>query len=95
MGENNVLKKQEARELLSSLDDSEVIEREVSISWDKRNLLVRIPKEICGYLGLNEKNRFEKNILFSIVEKDKKVVKTFDVVDRSTPKKKHGNKKTK
>ena len=44
MGENNVLKKGEVRELLSSLDDSETIERQASISRDGRNLLVRIPK---------------------------------------------------
>lgn len=64
----------------------EKIDREVSLSWDGKNLLIRLPKDIAEYLGVNDKNRFKKKIKFVIEEKGGVVIKTFDAVDRTEPK---------
>lgn len=86
MNKKNVLTKEEEEELLGSVSGKEEIIKESSISWDGLNLLVRIPKEIAKYLGLDEKNRFEKNLKFVITEENGKVEKRFDVVERLKPK---------
>jgi hypothetical protein len=70
-------------------ENEELIEAEASIGWDGRNLLIRIPKDVAQFLGLNEKNRFTKNIKFEIKhDLDGNITKKFDVVDRQAPKKK-------
>lgn len=84
----NVLSKKEEDKLLKGLEASEKIEKEASLSWDGTNLLVRLPKELSEFLDLNEKNRFKKQIKFIVEEKEGEVKKTFEVVERTKPKRK-------
>jgi hypothetical protein len=85
MGENNVLKEEEIKELLKGTTNEERIEKESAISWDGRNLMIRIPKEIADYLKINEKNRFEKSFKFEIkIDKDN-IQKTFEITERTKP----------
>lgn len=89
-------KKDEEELLKSAFGEKELIEKEVSLSWDGKNLIVRVPKEISDYLNLNKENRFKKKMKFSIIEKEEGVIKSFEVVDREKPKrrtKKDGTKK--
>lgn len=88
MNEIGVLTKEDAKKLFSGTNHNETIEKEASISWDGRNILVRIPKEISEYLNLNKENRFEKNIKFMINIKRDSVEKSFDIINRSKPKRK-------
>ena len=84
----SVLSKDEEKKLLNSLDDTEVIEQSTSISWDGNNLILRLPKEISDYLGLNKANRFTKKILFRITEARGDVKREFEVIERKEPKRK-------
>jgi hypothetical protein len=77
-----VLSNKEEKELLQKIEGIERIEKEVSLSWDGRNLMLRLPKDISGFLELNEKNRHKKSFKFIIEAKDGKVEKKFDIVDK-------------
>ncbi len=88
MNEKDVLTKEDAEKLFSGTNHDEIIYGEASLSWDGRNILVRIPKEISEYLKINEENRFKKNIKFIIEIKKDLIIKTFDIVDRTKPKRK-------
>lgn len=81
-----VLTKEEKKRLLSQISAGERIEKEVALSWDGKNLFIRFPKDIADYFELNEKNRFTKYIKFIVEEKEGKIIKTFDIVDRTKPK---------
>ncbi len=83
-----VLTKKEKERLFSQIESNEKIEREVSLSWDGKNLIVRFPRDIADYLDVNEKNRFEKNLKFIVEEKDGKIDQRFEIVERTTPKRK-------
>ncbi len=83
-----VLKKGEKEVLKKELSNDEKIHKESALSWDGSNLLVRIPNDIANYLGLTEKNRFEKNLKFIIEEKEGKIQKLFEITDRNKPKRK-------
>lgn len=82
----DVLTKEEEEKLLSHISGGEIIEREVALSWDGKNLFLRFPKDVADYFQVNEKNRFTKNIKFMVEEKEGKIIKEFDVVDRTKPK---------
>jgi len=86
MAEEHVLTNEDAKILFRDIDNKDIIEKEASLSWDGRNIIVRIPKEISDYLNLNEENRFEKNIKFSVEINGDESKKTFDVVKRNKPK---------
>ena len=88
----DVLTKKEKERLLAHISDGEIIEKEVAISWDGKNLFLRFPKEMADYLDINEKNRFTKNIKFIVEEKDGEIIKKFEVVDRTKPKRETKNK---
>ena len=90
-----VLTDAEENELVKGLDSVEKIEKEVSLSWDGRNLTMRIPKEIADYLRLTKTNRFRKCMKLSIEENNGVVSKTFEIVSRRKPRriiKKNGSK---
>ena len=87
MGEENVLTKNEKEALIEELNNHEVIEKTVSLSWDGTNLLLRIPKEIAEYIGANKDNRFRKSLMFRIEESEKGVTQEFKLVDRKNEKK--------
>jgi len=87
MNETNVLTNEEVKKLIGGINHEEIISREASLSWDGRNILVRIPKEISEYLGLDEKNRFKKNLKFTIEIKRDVIKKSFEIVERTKPKK--------
>ena len=59
MSEKDVLKSEEIKKLISTISDSEIIEKESAIAWDGKNLVIRLPKEIAAYLKINKENRFE------------------------------------
>ncbi len=86
-----VLTKTEEEKLLREVEQEEVIEKEVAFSWDGKNLIVRFPKELADYLGVNKDNRFEKNLKFIVKEKGGSITKKFDVVERKNGKKKNKN----
>lgn len=81
----NLLKRNEIRELLKEVSGTDKFEKESAISWDNRNLIIRIPKEITDILGINEANRFKKNFKFIIDEKDGKKIYSFEIVERTKP----------
>jgi len=93
--EKSVLTKTEEEELFQEIEGGEKIEKEVSLSWDGKNLMLRLPKEICHFLDLTSKNRFKKNFRFIIEEKDGKIEKSFELVERTRPKRKENEKKNK
>ena len=82
-----VLTKKEKDKLATKIDVGEKIEKEVSLSWDGKNLVIRFPKDIADYFGVNKNNRFTKNVKLTVEEKNGKITKEFDVVDRTTPRK--------
>lgn len=83
----SVLSKKEEKELLKEIEGVERIEKEVSLSWDSRNLILRIPKEVSDFFGLTKESRFKKNFKFIIEAKDHEIKKMFDIVERTKPKK--------
>ncbi len=85
MKDKNVLKPYEITELLKAVGGSDKLEKESAISWDGRNLIIRIPKEIAEILDINEKNRFKKNFKFLIDEKEGKRTLTFEITQRTKP----------
>jgi hypothetical protein len=85
MVDNSVLKEDEIRKLISEVSQEEVIEKESAISWDGRNLIIRIPREISDYLKIDEKNRFEKNFKFKITSIKNETRKEFEIVERTKP----------
>lgn len=85
MKDKNVLKLDEIAELLKGIGGSDRLEKESAISWDGRNLIIRIPREIADVLKINEKNRFKKNFKFIIEEKGGKRIQTFDITERTKP----------
>ena len=85
MKDKNVLKLDEIAELLKGIGGSDRLEKESAISWDGRNLIIRIPREIADVLKINEKNRFKKNFKFIIDEKDGKRIQSFEITDRNKP----------
>ncbi len=93
MVKKGVLTESEKERFLKLMKTGEEIEREVNISWDGSNLLIRIPKEIADYLGINKDNRFENKIKFTIKEMPEGVEKRFEIVKRSEPKRKWRKKK--
>ena len=99
MVDKNVLKREEITELLKDLKGSETLEKESAISWDGRNLIIRVPREIADYLKINEKNRLQKSFKFIIEDNNGERTQKFEIVERTKPikkKKKNGisNKKT-
>jgi len=86
MEEEHVLTNKDAENLFRDINNKDEIRREASLSWDGRNIIVRIPKEIAEYLDLNEENRFEKNIRFTVEINGDDSIKTFDIVKRIKPK---------
>jgi len=100
MVENNVLKEEEMRELLKGVNNEEVLEKESAISWDGRNLIIRIPREITDFFNIDEHNRFQKSFKFKITSNEKQTIREFDIVERTKPKKENkkngiSNKKSK
>lgn len=89
----DVLTKEEENELFKREDDEELIEKESSFSWDGRSLIIRFPKEIADFLGIDKENRLEKSINFKVTQKDDVITKTFEIIKRTRPKRKNGNKK--
>ncbi len=78
-----VLNKKEVEEIKSLVDQKEVIEREVALLWDGSNIMVKFPKEISKFLGLNEKNRMNKSLLLRIKENpDGGIDKSFEIIQR-------------
>ncbi len=94
-----VLTKEDEEKLLESFrGNPEEIDKDVSLSWDGKNLLLRLPKDIAEYFGVNKDNRFEKKVKFIVrQQRDGKVIKEFDIIDRIEPKRevKKGGKKEK
>ncbi len=86
MGVLKEITEKEKERLFSQIESGEKIEREVSFSWDGKNLIVRFPRDVAGYLDVNEENRFKKNLKFIVEEKDGKVDKRFEIVERTKPK---------
>ncbi len=91
MGDINLLKKDELAALLKEVSSPDKLEKESAISWDSRNLVIRIPKEIAEVLNINEKNRFKKSFKFVIEEKNGEKVQSFIITERSKPRKKVKN----
>ena len=86
--------KREVEELLKKqLSSQENVEKIASINWDGKNFLIRIPKEIAEVSGLNKENVFEKEIKFHVsIDRTGKILsKSFDVIDRTRPKRKVKN----
>lgn len=81
-----VLTENEQNKLISNVEHGEKIEKDVSLSWDGKNLILRFPKDIAEYFGIYEKNRFTKSIKFIVEEIDGKIRKSFDVIERTKPK---------
>ena len=81
MNKKGVLTESEEKEFYKAIGKSEVIEKEASISWDGRNLLLRLPKEIADYLGVEEENEAKKKIVFKIKETNGKVKKECEIID--------------
>ena len=94
MKKEGVLKEDELRELTKGMISSERMEKESAISWDGRNFIIRIPREMASYFDINENNRFEKNFKFTIEEKNGTIEKTFDVIQRTKPIKQTKNEKS-
>ncbi|MEN7982611.1 MAG: hypothetical protein ABFQ65_04135 [Nanoarchaeota archaeon] len=88
MNKLGVLTHKEDLEVLKELKNDEDISKPASLSWDGKNLFVRIPKEIADFFDLNKNNRFKKKILFNVAEKNGEIKKTFDIVNRKEPKRK-------
>ncbi len=82
----DVLTKKEEERLISNIESGERIEKEVSFSWDGKNLILRFPKDLADYFDVNKDNRFKKNMKFIVEETDGKVTQNFNVVDRTKPK---------
>ncbi len=82
------LTEKEKERLFSQVETSEKIEKEVSFSWDGKNLIVRFPREIAEYLNVGEGNRFEKNLKFIVEDKEGVLDQRFEIVKRTTPKRK-------
>ena len=85
MKDNHLLKREEIAELLKGISGSDRLEKESAISWDSRNLIIRIPKEIVDILRINKDNRFKKNFRFVIDEKEGKRIQTFEITERTKP----------
>lgn len=85
MDKIGVLKEDEIKKLISEVVRGEVIEKESAISWDGRNLIIRIPREIADFLEINEKNRFEKNFKFKITANEDEIKQEFNIVSRTKP----------
>lgn len=85
---NNVLKIDEIKELLKEITSSDKFEKESAISWDGRNLIIRIPREIADILNLTQENRFKKSFKFIFDEKEGKKIQSFEIIDRTKPVKK-------
>ena len=80
-----VLTKKEKDKLTTKIEVEEKIEKEVSLSWDGKNLVMRFPKDLADYFEVNKDNRFTKNVRFIVEEKNGQITKEFDVVDRTNP----------
>jgi len=85
MVNNSVLKEDELKKLISEVNHEEVIEKESAISWDGRNLIIRLPREVADYLKLDEKNRFEKNFKFKITMNQNEKKQEFEIIKRTKP----------
>jgi hypothetical protein len=85
MEDKNVLKIGEIVELLKGVSGSDRLEKESAISWDGRNLIIRIPREVTDILKINEKNRFKKNFKFIIDQKEGKRIQLFEITERTKP----------
>ncbi len=75
------------------VEKEEILEKTASINWDGKNFLMRIPKEIAKICNLNQKNVLKKKILFKI--DIGKMIKTFDIIKRTEPKRKTNQNETK
>lgn len=80
-----VLTEKEQDRLISNVEHGEKIKKEVALSWDGKNLILRFPKDIAEYFGINKENRFTKSIQFIVEEIDGKTKKEFDVIERTKP----------
>ena len=83
-----VLTEKDDLEVLKEIEGTERIDLSSSLSWDGKNLLIRIPKEVSDFLKINKKNRFKKKFRFIIEEKDGKIERSFEITDREEPKRK-------
>lgn len=83
-----VLKEREREKLFEEVEKGERIEKEVSFSWDGKNLVVRFPKDVADYFGVNKENRFEKYLKFIVKENEGKVDSIFEIVKRTKLKRK-------
>lgn len=86
--EMDVLTKEEKDRLISKIGYGERIEKEVALSWDGKNLVLRFPKDIADYFNVNKDNRFKKSVKFIVEEKDSEITTKFEVIDRIKPRKK-------
>jgi hypothetical protein len=86
----DVLTEKEKKKLLGEIHREEVIEKDVSFSWDGKNLFVRFPKDIADYFGVNKENRFKKSLKFLVREFEGEVTNTFEILKRD-----HGKRKIK
>ena len=91
-----VLTKEEKKEVVETIKKQEVLEKESIISWDGTGTFsLKIPKEMIEYFGINEKNRFEKSVLFRIEENpDGTIKKTFDIIKRVKKRREYDKKTT-
>lgn len=90
-----VLTKEEVTELLREEEDVEKIEKESSLSWDGTSLLIRFPKEIADFLGVDKQNRLTKSIKFTVIHNQDKIEKRFEIIERTKPIRKNANEKKK
>ena len=85
MKDKSLLKVGEISELLKAISNSDRLEKESAISWDGRNLIIRIPREVSDVLRINEKNRFKRNFKFIIDQKEGKRIQGFEITERTKP----------
>ena len=87
MNKKSVLSKKEKEVLLGQFAPKEEIEVDTAISWDGASLLVRIPKDIADYFGINKKNRKKKRMKFFVKEEKGEIIKKFDIINKNEKKK--------
>ncbi len=81
------LTKREEEKLFEEMQREEVIEKEVSFSWDGKNLVVRFPKEIAETLKVTKENRKLKKLKFTIKVDGDKATKEFSIINKDGKKK--------
>lgn len=81
MTKKGVLTKEEREILEMEFSKGEKIKTSSSISYDGKNFLIRIPKDIIDYFGVTKLNRKNKKINFIVIEEENNLIKQFDISD--------------